>query len=162
LTLHKTADLVDLYDADLSFCDYPLVKYGRADGFDGEIVTIKCFEDNALIRATLEEPGNGRVLVIDGGASTRCALVGDQIAALGQSNGWAGIVINGAIRDCADINAMDFAIFALATSPKKSAKNKTGARDVDLVFGKASFVSGHYLYADADGILVAARPVHRG
>lgn len=159
MTFKKTADLVDGYDEQLTFCDYPLIKFGQAEGFEGEIATLKCFEDNALLRETLEQPGNGRVLVVDGGGSTRCAIVGDQIAALGMNNGWAGLVLNGSIRDSVDIDAMDFAVFALATSPKKSTKTRAGFKDIPVTFGDITFVPGQYLYADSDGILVAEKPV---
>lgn len=160
MNFYKTADLVDDYDDQLSFCDYPFIKFGQADGFHGEIVTLKCFEDNALLRSTLEGEGKGRVLVVDAGASTRCAVVGDQIAALGLNNDWAGIIINGAIRDSVDIDAMDYAVFAIGTSPKKSTKEKTGKLNVPVSFGNVTFVPGHYVYADADGVLISERPVH--
>jgi regulator of ribonuclease activity A len=159
MTVKKTADLVDRHDAKLAFCDHPLIKFGAAEGFDGEIVTIKCFEDNALLRETLEQPGNGRVLVVDGGGSTRCAIVGDIIAGLARDNGWAGLVLNGSIRDCAEIDEMDYAVFAIGTSPKKSAKTSAGFKDVPVSFGNVNFVPGQYLYADSDGILVAEGPV---
>jgi|TARA_A100001391_G_scaffold116057_2_gene78480 regulator of ribonuclease activity A len=159
MAIKKTADLVDGYDEKLTFCDYPLTKFGRAEGFEGEIVTLKTFEDNALLREVLEQPGNGRVLVVDGGASTRVAIVGDQIAALGMNNGWAGLVLNGSIRDSVDIDAMDYAVFAVGTSPKKSTKTRAGFIDVPVTFGDMTFTPGHYLYADADGILVSEKPV---
>ena len=107
MAIRKTADLVDGHDDKLTFCDYPLTKFGQAEGFEGEIVTLKTFEDNALLREVLEQPGNGRVLVVDGGASTRVAIVGDQIAAVGMNNGWAGLVLNGSIRDSVDIDALE-------------------------------------------------------
>ncbi|MET3923915.1 ribonuclease E activity regulator RraA [Devosia sp. 2618] len=156
----NTADLVDTHDEHLTFCDYPLTRFGRQEGFHGPIATLKCFEDNSLVRSTLEQAGDGRVLVVDGGGSTRCALVGDQIAQLAKDNGWAGIVINGSIRDSEIIGDMEFAIFALATSPKKSSKTGMGTLAQPINFGDATFVDGHYLYADGDGILVAPAAVH--
>lgn len=159
MTVKKTADLVDAHDEKLAFCDYPLIKFGDAEGFEGEIATLKTFEDNALLREILEQPGDGRVLVVDAGGSTRCAIVGDQIAALGMTNGWAGLVLNGSIRDSADIDTMAFGVFAIGTSPKKSSKTRAGFKDVPVRFGNVTFVPGHYLYADADGILVAEAPV---
>lgn len=156
----KTADLVDSHDAEVRFCEKQWKSYGRRKGFHGEIVTLKTFEDNRLLRATLEENGTGKVLVVDGAGSLRCALVGDQIAALGQVNGWRGLLINGAIRDSADIDTMDFCVMALGQAPKKSGKTGHGARDVPLVFGNVEFLTGAYLYADADGVLVADGPVH--
>ena len=128
MTVKKTADLVDRHDAKLAFCDHPLVKFGAAEGFEGEIATVKCFEDNALLRETLEQPGNGRVLVVDGGGSTRCAIVGDIIAGLARDNGWAGLVLNGSIRDSVEIDEMDFAVFAIGTSPNgKNINDGVGA-----------------------------------
>lgn len=159
MTARKTADLVDRHDAKLTFCDHPLIKFGAATGFEGEIATVKCFEDNALLRRTLEQPGNGRVLVVDGGGSTRCAVVGDVIAALARDNGWSGLVLNASIRDSAEIDEMNYAVFAIGTSPKKSGKTGAGIPDVPVAFGNVTFTPGHYLYADADGILVAEGPV---
>lgn len=159
MTIRKTADLVDGYDDKLTFCNHPLTKFGQAEGFEGEIVTLRTYEDNALLREILEQPGNGRVLVVDGGGSTRVAIVGDQIAALGMNNGWAGLVLNASIRDSTDIDAMNYAVFAVGISPKKSTKTRSGFKDVPVTFGDMTFVPGHYLYADADGILVAEKPV---
>lgn len=157
----KTADLVDSNDADVRFCEMQWKSYGKRKGFHGEIVTLKTFEDNRLLRTTLEGDGTGKVLVVDGAGSLRCALVGDQIAALGQTNGWQGLLINGAIRDSADIDAMDFCVMALGQAPKKSGKTGHGAVGVTLMFGNVAFHTGHYLYADADGVLVADRAVHQ-
>ena len=156
----KTADLVDSHDAEVRFCHLPFRLFGKARGFCGKIRTVDTFEDNALVRRCLEQPGAGQVLVICGKGSTRVALVGDQLAALAVRNGWAGIVVNGAIRDSADIGAMDFGVFALGTSPKKSGKQATGSVDVPVSFGGVELVPGHWLYGDEDGILVAARAVH--
>lgn len=158
----KTADLVDTNDDEVRFCEMQWRTYGRRKGFHGEVVTVKTFEDNRLLRATLEGDGTGKVLVVDGGGSLRCALVGDQIAALAQGNGWRGLVINGAIRDSTDIDAMDFCVMALGQAPKKSGKTGHGARDVAIVFGNVEFRAGQYLYADADGVLVADKALHRG
>jgi regulator of ribonuclease activity A len=156
----KTADLVDTNDADVRFCEMQWKSYGQRPAFHGEIVTLKTFEDNRLLRETLEGDGSGKVLVVDGGGSLRCALVGDQIAAIGEKNGWRGLVIHGAIRDAADIDLMDFRVLALGQSPKKSGKTGHGARDVLVRFGNVDFVPGQYLYADGDGVLVSDGPVH--
>ncbi len=153
----KTADLVDAHDALLQFCDLPLRHFGRVRAFWGPIATVKCFEDNALVKASLEQPGNGRVLVVDGGGSTRRALLGDQMALILKSRGWAGIIINGAIRDCAEIDQLEVGVLGLATSPKKSSKNGAGERDVAVSFGGAQFIPGHFAYCDADGVLVSAQ-----
>src|SRR5699024_2521481 len=102
--------------------------------FSGPISTVQVYEDNVLVRAALEQPGAGRVLVVDGGGSLRCALVGDQLAALGLSNGWAGVVINGCIRDVAALAELSFGVKALAANPLRSAKQGSGARDLEVSF----------------------------
>lgn len=159
-TIIKTADLVDTHDDEVRFCEIQWKTFGRRRGFHGEIVTLKTFEDNRLLKQTLEGDGAGKVLVVDGGSSLRCALVGDVIAGLGRSNGWRGLLINGAIRDSAELNGMDFCIMALGQAPKKSGKTGYGALDGAIRFGNVTFHSGYYLYADDDGVLVADRAVH--
>lgn len=158
----KTADLVDAHDAELELCHLPFLKLGRRIAFHGEIVTVRTFEDNALMRRVLEEEGRGRVLVVDGGGSTRCAVLGDNVAELARNNGWAGIVLNGAVRDSAELDAMDFGVFCLATAPKKSRKEGIGARDETVRFGGAAFAPGAFVYCDADGVLVSARDLVGG
>lgn len=153
----KTADLVDTHDAELRFCRLQFQRFGKRRSFSGPISTVWTFEDNARLKAHLETPGAGRVLVIDGGGSTRCAVVGDMIAAIAMRNGWAGLVINGAIRDSEELDAMEFGVFALARSPKKSRKDGIGAVDETVSFGHVDFVPGHYVYCDGDGVLVSER-----
>ncbi len=152
----KTADLVDAHDALVRFCDLPFRHFGRVTAFWGPIATVKCFEDNALLKACLQEAGNGRVMVVDGGGSTRRALLGDQMALLLQSRGWAGVIINGAIRDSREIDTLQVGVVSLAITPKKSAKDGAGQRDVAISFGGVDFRPGHYAYCDADGVLVSA------
>lgn len=151
-----TADLCDTHDDKIRVLEPMLRRYGARRAIGGEITTLRLFEDNSLLRAALEQPGNGRILVVDGGGSRRCALVGDQLALLAVKNGWGGIVVWGCIRDSEAIGGMDLAVFALATHPRKSVKKNQGERDVTLVFGGVSFVPGQYLYADDDGVIVAA------
>lgn len=153
----KTADLVDAFGDDVSFCDLPFIKLGQKKLFSGEIETVKCFEDNALLKSELQKPGRGRVMVVDGGGSTRLALLGDQIALILKQNDWAGIVINGSVRDSAEIDAMEVAVFCRAVSPKKSSKDGVGKVSVPISFGNITFRPGEYLYGDSDGILVAAK-----
>ena len=129
--------------------------YGQKTRFSGPISTVKCFEDNSLVRAALEEPGKGRVLVVDGGGSIRCALVGDKLAEMGMKNGWKGLIINGCIRDSAVASTLDIGIKALGTNPRRSVKKGMGERDVVLNFADATFEAGDYLYADEDGILLS-------
>jgi regulator of ribonuclease activity A len=152
----KTADLVDGFDAKVHVCDLAFLRFGRMKSFWGPIATVYCFEDNALLRARLEEPGHGRVMVVDGGGSRRCALVGDQIASLLRTHGWSGALIYGAIRDSVEIDELEVGIFSIATTPKRSAKTGVGQCDVPVSFGSVRFVPGQYVYCDADGVLVSS------
>ncbi len=155
-----TADLLDKNEDKVRTGQVRIVapmfrSFGQRSSFAGPITTLKLFEDNSLVRKALESPGNGRVLVIDGGGSQRCALVGDQLAQMGVKNGWAGIVVYGCIRDSRPIAEMDIGVLALATHPLKSIKRGIGESDVPVSFGGVSFVPGQYLYADEDGVIVA-------
>ncbi|CAH2405525.1 ribonuclease E activity regulator RraA [Mesorhizobium ventifaucium] len=151
----KTADLVDAHGEAVKFCNLPFMKLGRRKAFFGPVATVKCFEDNALLKAELEKPGNGRVMVVDGGGSTRVALLGDQIGLLLERNSWAGIVINGAVRDSAELDDMDVAVFCLAVTPKKSSKDAAGKTGVTIHFGGIEFKLNMFAYADRDGLLVS-------
>lgn len=152
----KTADLCDKYSDSIAIAEPLLSDFGGKDIFGGPIETIKTFEDNTLVRATLETPGEGRVLVVDGGGSMRCALLGDNLAKLAIDNGWEGVIVNGCIRDSADIAMMPVGVKALATHPLKSLKNNYGKRGVPVQFAGCTFTPGHYLYADDDGVIVSA------
>lgn len=135
--------------------------FGGHIDFHGPIKTIKVFEDNALVRATLEKRGEGRVLVVDGGGSTRCALVGGNLGQLAVKNGWAGIVVYGYIRDSDEIAEQDVGVKALGTHPRKSEKGLHSAvEDKVLSFAGVTFKPGAWLYADADGIVVSEDPIH--
>ncbi len=149
-----TADLVDEIGPDVRSCDIQFRTMGAREQFAGRIVTVRCHQDNALLKSILSEPGEGRVLVIDGGGSLHTALVGDVIAEIGRSSGWSGVVVNGAIRDSAIIREMEFGVKALGTNPRKSTKTGAGDRDVVVSLGGVDFVPGDVLYADADGIVV--------
>ena len=129
--------------------------FGMRASFSGRVTTLKVFEDNALVRSTLEAPGNGNVLVIDGGASLRCALLGGQLALLAQDNGWAGVVVDGCVRDSEAINACDIGVRALATHPRKSNKKNVGERNLRVTIAGVAVHPGDWLYADADGVLIA-------
>ncbi len=150
-----TADLCDAHEATLQVVAPMFSSYGGRPAFGGPITTLKLFEDNSLVRTALGEPGQGRVLVIDGGGSMRCAVVGDQLAQLAVDNGWAGIVAYGCIRDSKAIGGMDVGVFALGTHPKKTVKRNTGERDIPVTFGGVTFTPGHYVYADEDGVVVS-------
>ncbi len=129
--------------------------FGKHTRFHGRAITLKVFEDNALVRSVLETPGNGAVLVIDGGASLRRALVGGQLALLAQTNGWAGMIVDGCIRDTDEINSCEIGVRALAAHPQKSSKKGEGERNLRVVIGGVAVNPGDWIYADADGILVA-------
>jgi regulator of ribonuclease activity A len=152
---HATADLVDAH-GDLQSCDLQFRSFGRAPRFGGAIRTVRCHHDNALLRQVLSQPGAGQVLVVDGGGSLHCALVGDVIAGLAAANGWSGLVVHGAIRDSGAMAALAIGIKALGTNPRKSGKAGSGEREVTVEFGGAVFRPGHYLYSDEDGIVVSA------
>jgi regulator of ribonuclease activity A len=149
-----TADLVDDIGPDVRSCDLQLRQFGGRAEFAGPITTVRCFQDNALLKSVLSEPGDGGVLVIDGDGSVHTALVGDVIAALGRDNGWAGLIINGAVRDAAVLRTLDIGIKALGTNPRKSSKSGAGERDVAVEFGGVTFVPGDIAYSDDDGIVV--------
>jgi regulator of ribonuclease activity A len=149
-----TADLVDDIGPDVRSCDLQLRQFGGRSQFAGPITTVQCFEDNALLKSVLSEPSDGGVLVVDGGGSLHSALVGDIIAGLGVENGWAGIVINGAVRDAATLRTLDIGIKALGTNPRKSAKTGAGQRDIAVEFGGVVFAPGDIAHSDDDGIVV--------
>ena len=151
----STADLYDEHEGKVRVANVLMQSFGQKTRFSGPISTVKCFEDNSLVRAALEEPGKGRVLVVDGGGSIRCALVGDKLAELGMKNGWKGLVVHGCIRDSAVISTLDIGIKALGTNPGRSVKKGKGERDIVLNFADATFEAGDYLYADEDGILLS-------
>ena len=149
----KTADLIDTNAKDLTLVHLPFRQFGTVPDFAAPIQTIRCFEDNTVLRAQLETPGEGRVLVVDGGGSTRIAILGDILADLAIKNGWAGLVMNASIRDSAEINEMNTLVFALATSPVKSAKLGWGEVGGKISFGGVTFAPGDWIYGDADGVL---------
>lgn len=156
-----TTDLCDdhaamLEDGRLAVLPPLFRPFGKQLRFAGPATTLKVFEDNALVRATLETPGNGNVLVIDGGASLRRALVGGQLGVLAQNNGWVGIVVDGCIRDSEEINACDIGVRALGTHPQKSSKKGAGERNLRVHISGVAVSPGDWIYADADGILVAS------
>ncbi|RPA59455.1 RraA family protein [Gordonia oryzae] len=156
LTFTPTADLVDEIGADVRSCDVQFTQYGGVREFVGRVSTVRCFQDNALLKSVLGESNPGGVLVVDGDASVHTALVGDLIAELGRSNGWVGVVVNGAIRDAATIGGMQIGVKALGTNPRKSTKTGAGERDVPIDLGGITFVPGDILYSDDDGIVLVA------
>ncbi len=151
-----TADLYDEYGGKLQIASPMFNDYGGNLKFCGPASTVKVFEDNSMVRAALEEPGEGRVLVIDGGASLKCALLGDMLAELGKDNDWAGIIVYGCIRDSAVIANIAIGIKALNTNPRKSVKKEAGERDVSVSFADVIISPGDYIYADEDGIIISS------
>ena len=155
----KTADLCDENAHGVQVCNPGFSSFGGRARFFGGVSTIKCFEDNSRVREAVAEAGEGRVLVVDAGGSLRCAMLGDMLAAKAVQNGWAGVIMNGLIRDSADIRDMDLGVMALGTYPLKSVKKGIGERDVDVAFAGVRFSPGAYVYADEDGILCSDSPL---
>ncbi|KRE60408.1 ribonuclease E activity regulator RraA [Nostocoides sp. Soil756] len=153
----STADLYDERGDALQSVSL-LRHYGGRTQFTGVVSTVRCHRDNALVKAALAEPGEGRVLVVDGGGSLESALMGDLIAASAVEHGWAGVVIHGAVRDVLALGALPLGVLALGSNPRKSAKEGVGERDVPVSFGGVEFVPGATLWADEDGVLVTRVP----
>ena len=149
-----TSDLSDAHPH-LPTADPVLRDFGGRPSFHGPIETVKTIDDNMLVRATLETPGEGRVLVVDNRASMRTAMIGDILAGIGIENEWAGIVVNGCLRDSVEIGRLAIGVKAIATVPRRSSKNGIGEVGVDVAFAGVTFIPGQWLYADRDGILVS-------
>jgi regulator of ribonuclease activity A len=147
-----TADVLDEHP-DAQVCLLELRSFG-APAFSGRVATVRCFEDNVVLERQLSEPGDGRVLVVDGGGSRRCALLGDRIATLARDNGWAGLVIAGCIRDSETVGQLDIGVRALGTNPRRSGKDGAGETGVEVALGEAVFRPGDLVVADADGVVV--------
>ena len=151
---YATTDLCDARP-DIQVCDPVFQAFGGAPAFSGPIATLKVFEDNTLIKQALESPGNGRVLVVDGGGSKRCGLVGGNLAVSAATNGWAGIVVHGCIRDVDELAAQPIGVRALAAFPRKSERGlHSGQVGRPVVFAGVTFYEGAWLAADADGVVV--------
>lgn len=157
-TFTPTCDLCDVHknDSDGAFRVLPPVfkAFGGRPRFAGPVATVKCFEDNSFVKAALDEPGQGRVLVVDAGASVRRAVVGGNLGAAAARNGWAGVVVDGAVRDVAELAACDVGIRALAAMPMPTEKRNQGQRDVPVVVQGVIVRPGEWLVADEDGIVV--------
>jgi regulator of ribonuclease activity A len=149
----STSDLFDAHPGAAS-CETQLRQFGGLRTFSGSVATVRCYEDNVLLRARVSEPGGGRVLVVDGGGSFGCALLGDNIAGIAVANGWAGIVVNGCVRDVTALAELPIGIKALGTNPRPSGKGGAGETEVPVTFGGAAFVPAAMLHADDDGVIV--------
>jgi|SRR5690242_10730641 regulator of ribonuclease activity A len=149
----STADLLDEHGDAAAVCLIQFRSFG-ARSFSGTVSTVRCEDDNVLVRQQAGSPGEGRVLVVDGGGSMRCALLGDNIAGLARDNGWAGIVLNACVRDSVALDALGLGVKALGTNPRPSRKGGEGEVDVPVTFGGITFTPGAQLYADEDGVVV--------
>ncbi|RBP50877.1 ribonuclease E activity regulator RraA [Arenicella xantha] len=152
--LVSTPDLCDAYPEQVRVLDSVFNDYGGVTSFFGQVVTIKCFEDNSVVKQLVSTPGEGRVIVMDGGGSLRRAILGDMLAAQAADNGWAGLVINGCIRDCLEIAETAVGVKALNTHPMKTEKRGLGDLDVPVTFAGQTIMPGDWLYADQNGVLV--------
>lgn len=155
----STADLMDEHGDRLQVVLPSLRHYGACKRFAGRVSTIKACEDNSLVRAAVAEAGAGRVLVVDGNASLRRAMLGDVLAKQAMDNGWKGVVLSACIRDSVCIGGMDIGVMALGTNPFKSSKRGFGERDIPVAFSGARFMPGEWLYADEDGIVLSSQPL---
>ncbi len=159
----KTADLTDEFCNnncdDVQAAGMTFNSYGGKPRFYGEIVTLKVFEDNQLLRDQVYSDGTGKVLVVDGGASMRRALMGDMLAATAVENGWSGVIINGCIRDSLDMATMQLGVLALGTHPLKTVKAGVGQTNVSIQFSGLTFEPANFIYSDEDGIIISEKPL---
>lgn len=150
-----TPDLCDEYPDLVQVLSPMLQNFGGVDSFGGEIVTVKCFEDNSIVKEQVGLPGKGKVMVVDGGGSMRNALLGDMLAEKAAENGWEGIIIYGCIRDVDVIRQTKLGVQAISTHPRKTEKRGIGDLNVPVTFGGITFVPGQYVYADNNGVIIA-------
>ncbi|MCH5520314.1 ribonuclease E activity regulator RraA [Pseudomonas syringae] len=156
---YLTPDLCDAYPDLIQVVEPMFSNFGGRDSFGGQIVTLKCFEDNSKVREQVELDGKGKVLVVDGGGSLRCALLGDMLADKAAKNGWEGMLIYGCVRDVDVIAQTDLGVQALASHPKKTEKRGIGELNVPVTFGGVTFRPGEYLYADNNGVIISPSPL---
>lgn len=155
----STPDLCDDNPELVRVCEPMFANFGGREAFGGEIVTIKCHEDNSLVKEQASKPGAGKVMVVDGGGSMRRALLGDMVAADALKNGWAGLIIYGCVRDVDALAELDLGVQALAAIPLKTEKRGIGDLNIEVSFGGVTFVPGEYVYADNNGVIVSAKPL---
>ncbi|MBD8495622.1 ribonuclease E activity regulator RraA [Pseudomonas syringae] len=151
-----TPDLCDAYPDAVTALEPMFSNFGGRDSFGGQIVTVKCFEDNSRVKELVGQDGRGKVLVVDGGGSLRCALLGDLLAGQAASNGWEGVLVYGCIRDVDIIAQTELGVQALASHPMRSVRRNVGDVDVPVTFAGVTFHPGHYLYADNNGVIISA------
>jgi regulator of ribonuclease activity A len=155
----RTADLCDTFMRDVQVCAAQFRMFGAHRSFSGEMETVRTYEDAGLVKQCLERPGQGRVLVVDGGGSTRVALLGDRLATRAVQNGWAGIIVLGAVRDTEMLATLDIGVIALAVTPLRGSLDGAGTIGATFQFGGAEFAPGRQVYCDADGVVVSAQPL---
>ncbi|MGG5287128.1 ribonuclease E activity regulator RraA [Pseudomonas viridiflava] len=156
---YLTPDLCDAYPDLIQVVEPMFSNFGGRDSFGGQIVTLKCFEDNSLVKEQIALEGKGKVLVVDGGGSLRCAMLGDMVAEQASKNGWEGLLIYGCVRDVDMLAQTDLGVQALASHPKKSEKRGIGELNVPVTFGGVTFKPGDYLYADNNGVIISPSPL---
>ncbi len=156
---YNTSELCDLFADSVDVVEPMFISFGGRTSYGGEITTIKCFEDLGLIERVLAEPGAGKVLLIDGGGSTRRALLDASIAQMAMENGWEGIVCYGSVREVADLEELDIGVHAIASIPVKAESEEIGEVDVAVNFGGVTFLPEDHLYADTTGIILSPEPL---
>ena len=156
---YLTPDLCDAYPDLIQVVEPMFSNFGGRDSFGGQIVTLKCFEDNSLVKEQIALEGKGKVLVVDGGGSLRCAMLGDMVAEQASKNGWEGLLIYGCVRGVDMLAQTDLGVQALASHPKKSEKRGIGELNVPVTFGGVTFKPGDYLYADNNGVIISPSPL---
>jgi len=155
-----TPDLCDAFPELVRVVEPLFTNYGGRESFGGQIITVKCHEDNSLVKEHVANPGEGRVMVVDGGGSLRCALLGDMLAEKAAKNNWAGLIIFGCIRDVDEIRNTELGVQALRTTPIKSNRQGRGDLNIPVTFGGVTFEPGDYAYADNNGIIVSKQPLN--
>lgn len=156
----KTTDLCDEFEKELQICRQSFRSFGKKKQFYGKIATVKVKDDNVLVKEGLQTLPEGTVLVVDGGASKNCALLGDNLAAIAQERKLAGIIVNGYVRDSSELKNIDIGILALGTMPNRSIKEGKGERGISLQFGEVEWKPNEYVYVDEDGIIVSDKSLH--
>lgn len=154
-----TPDLCDAYPELVRVAEPIFTNYGGRPAFGGEIITVKCHEDNSLVKEHVSNPGEGKVMVVDGGGSLRCALLGDMLAEKAAENNWAGLIIFGCIRDVDEIRKTQLGVQALRTIPIKSNRKGRGDLNIPVTFAGVTFHPGEFVYADNNGVIVSAEPL---
>lgn len=158
-TMIPTPDLCDDNEGNVEAFEVQFQHFGLHKWFSGQVLTVKCFEDNSLVKELVNTEGCGRVLVVDGGGSMRRALLGDMLAEAAVKNNWAGLVLNGCIRDVQVINELKIGVKALGTHPMKTDKRGEGQQGINIAFGGVNIATGDYIYADENGVVVSQHPL---